>query len=385
MKICFDVSQTGAGKAGCGFYSHAMVQAMLELAPEHRYFLFPSFGDFYFDALMPVRNPYPGRNVRYGPRHLTREYARGFWNDTQLEAVLGQPEIVHSNNFWCPLQLKSSRLVYTFYDMGFTVDPDWTTETNRIGCFDGVFRSAMAADWVVAISEASRAHYLKIFPHFPADRVRVIYPCSRFIENSSKGRRPKTLIDITSGKFWLNVGTIEPRKNQYRLAESYASYLKKGGEAMPLVLVGGQGWLMDNFEKQVKTLGIENHVVMTGYVSDDELIWLYRNCYANMYPSLFEGFGLPVLEGMQFGAATITSDNSSLPEVAGSAAVLLNAEDTEAWADTMFRLSRDPAERHRLSMLATAQAERFEWKQSALALLDLYKEAVHSPKRSNLK
>src|SRR4030065_2953625 len=166
MHIGFDISQTGSGKAGCGYFAHALIKAMLELAPEHRYSLYPSFGDFYFDALMPFLNPYAGGHVHYGPRHLSRETARVFWNGPAVESVLNRPDIVHANNFWCPTQLASSRLIYTFYDMGFAVVPSWTTEGNRVGCFDGVFRSAMAAGWGVAIWEGSKAHYLWVFPHF---------------------------------------------------------------------------------------------------------------------------------------------------------------------------------------------------------------------------
>lgn len=381
MHIGFDISQTGAGKAGCGFFAHAMIQAMLELAPEHRYSLFPSFGDFYFDALMPIRNPYAGRNVQYGPRHLSRETARVFWTSPDVEASLDRPDIVHANNFWCPTQLVSSRLIYTFYDMGFAVEPAWTTEANRVGCFDGVFRSAMAADWVVAISEASRAHYLSVFPHFSEDRIRVIYPCSRFADSSAKGKRPKALENIPAGGYWLNVGTIEPRKNQRRLVEAYARYLALGGVPIPLVLAGGKGWLMEDFQKHLSELGIAAHTVMTGYVSDEELIWLYRNCYAHLYPSLFEGFGLPVLEGMQFGAPTLTSRATSILEVAGDAAILLAPEDTEGWEQAMLRLAANKLERDQLSAVALEQAGRFDWKRSAEALLQLYEEALASPKR----
>ena len=167
MHIGFDVSQTGSGKAGCGFYAHAILKAMLALAPEHRYSLFPSFGDFYFDELMPIRNPYSGRNVHYGPRHISRETARVFWTKPDVETSLGKPDIIHANNFWCPLAFKFSRLIYTFYDMGFAENPAWTTESNRVGCFDGVFRSAISADWVVAISNASRDHYADYFSPFP--------------------------------------------------------------------------------------------------------------------------------------------------------------------------------------------------------------------------
>ncbi len=381
MHIAFDISQTGTGKTGCGYFAHAMIKAMLELAPEQRFSLLPSFGDFYFNPLMAFLSPYSGPKVQYGPRHLWRDSAHAFWEKSNIEDSLGSPDIVHSNNFWCPLQLVSSRLIYTFYDMSFVVEPAWTKETNRVGCFDGVFRSAMAADWVVAISKASQTHYLNTFPNFPAKNIRVIYPCSRFSDPLEAGKRPKSVRAVQAGNYWLNVGTIEPRKNQRRLAQAYARYLALGGAPMPLVLAGGNGWLMQDFQQHLNNLGIAASVIMTGYVSDEELIWLYRNCYANLYPSLFEGFGLPVLEGMQFGAPTITSDSTSLTEVAGKAAILIDPEDVETWAQTMLRLSLNRAERDHWSTMAPVQAAKFSWNNSAASLLDLYDEAVHSPKR----
>jgi glycosyltransferase involved in cell wall biosynthesis len=150
---------------------------------------------------------------------------------------------------------------------------------------------------------------------------------------------------------------------------------------MPLVLAGGKGWLMEDFQKHLNELQIDAQIVMTGYVSDDELTWLYRNCYANLYPSLFEGFGLPVLEGMQFGAPTLTSNSTSIPEVAGDAAILLAPEDVDAWAQAMLGLAANRQERDRLSVAARGQAGRFDWKLSAAALLQLYEEALASPKR----
>jgi glycosyltransferase involved in cell wall biosynthesis len=381
MHISFDISQTGSGKTGCGYFAHAMIQAMLKLSPEHRYSLLPSFGDFWFDPLMPLQNPYPGHRVHYEPRHLTRGMASAFWGDAELEFALGGPDIVHSNNFWCPLRLTSSRLIYTFYDMAFMIEPAWTTETNRVGCFEGIFRSAVTADWVVAISKSSRAHYLSVFPSFPEKRIRVIYPCSRFSDLMTDGKRPKALRAISEGGYWLSVGTIEPRKNQRRLAEAYTRYLALGGIPMPLVFAGGKGWLMEDFQHHLTKLGIDASVIMLGYVSDEELIWLYRNCYANLYASLFEGFGLPVLEGMHFGAPTIASNSSSIPEVAGNAAVLLAPEDVEGWAQTMLRLSVNRNERDHWGDVAREQTAQFDWKRSAGSLLDLYEEATRSPKR----
>lgn len=381
MHIGFDVSQTGFRKAGCGFYAHSMIHAILAIAPENRYSLFSCFGDFYFDVLMSLLTPYRGCGVHYGPRIFTRQAARAFWTGPDVEAALGEPDIIHSNNFWCPIQLTSTRLIYTFYDMCFAENPDWSKETNRLGCFQGVFRSALAADWVVAISEYSRRRFLSFFPHFPEERVRVVYPCSRFADPAAMGVRHRALKGIAAGGFWLNVGTIEPRKNQDRLIEAYARYLSLGGPCMPLVLAGGKGWLMEGFQARLRDLGLAEQVLRIDYVSDEELVWLYRNCYANLFPSLYEGFGLPVLEGMQFGAPTVASDTTSIPEVTGEAALLLPPEDIDGWARALLRLATEQALCERLRMAARVQAARFDREGSATTLLLLYKEALVAPKR----
>ncbi|WP_291570944.1 glycosyltransferase [Bradyrhizobium sp.] len=227
---------------------------------------------------MPILTPYRGAQVHYGPRHLTRESARNFWNDAELEKAIGQLDIVHCNNFWAPIQISSSRVIYTIYDLGFAANADWTTEANRVGCFDGAFRSSVGADWAIAISENSRRHYLNVFPHFPGDRVRVVYPCSRFTDLTRQGSPPAGMKDHRSDEFWLSVGTIEPRKNQRLLAKAYARYLDAGGRPMPLVFAGGRGWMMEDFQDYLAELGILNHVELPGYVTDDEMIWLYRNC-----------------------------------------------------------------------------------------------------------
>lgn len=382
LHIGFDISQTGSQKAGCGYYTHAMIQAMIGIAPENRYSVFPSFGDFYFDPMMPLRNPYPGENVQFGPRHLTRESAGAFWNSSDLETAIGRPDIIHSNNFWMPLEIYSSKLIYTHFDLGFLQHPDWTTEPNRIGCFEGSFRSAVAADWVVTISEASRTHYVNTFPSFPADRIRVVYPCSRFSDVERKGTAPTNRGALDPDGFWLCVGTIEPRKNQRLLVTAFASYLRSGGRPMPLVFAGGKGWLMEDFEEYVSALGIQDHVKLLGYVTDDEMIWLYRNCYANFYPSIFEGFGLPVLEGMQFGAATVSSNSSSMPEVAGDAAILLSPSEAAPWAQTMLMLSKNSEQRSNLRAAGRKQANTFSWDRSASDMLSIYHEAADAPKRA---
>lgn len=382
MHIGFDVSQTGSGKAGCGYFAHQLAVSLLAEPSPHDWTFYPSFGDFWFDPRMVLaRAPAP---ARMGPRHVSRSAASRFWNAPLVESPLGHPQVVHANNFWCPTQMREARVVYTCYDLGFLVEPGWTSEENRAGCFEGMFRASLAADWIVAISEATRAHFLSAFPHFPAERVRVVYPSSRYGSNSAR-RRPRALAALEPGRFWLNVGTLEPRKNQHRLAAAYAAYLARGGPVMPLVLAGGKGWLMDDFAGHLRRLGIADRVVLAGYVDDDELAWLYANCYANLYPSRFEGFGLPVLEAMHLGAACIVSDASSLPEVAGSSALLVPPGDPAAWTEAMLRLAADPTLRARLRAAGPVRAAEFSAAASARRLLALYEEAVAAPKRLPLR
>ena len=133
----------------------------------------------------------------------------------------------------------------------------------------------------------------------------------------------------------LSVGTFEPRKNQRMLVDAYEIYVKRVKSPVKLVMAGGSGWLMDDFQEYIVEKGLEKHILLPGYVSDEELGWLYKNCRANFYPSHYEGFGLPVLEGMSLGAATVCSNRTSLPEVIGDAGFVLSPDKVKDWADVM--------------------------------------------------
>ena len=136
--------------------------------------------------------------------------------------------------------------------------------------------------------------------------------------------------------------------------------------------------MIEGFENQLETMGIADDVVLTGYVDDEALRWLYQNCFAFVYPSLFEGFGLPVLEAMSLGAPVITSSTSSIPEVADSSALLVNPEETDHIAAAMIRLSSTDEDRQALREGGYAQAKKFSWKQSAKRVLEIYGEVVAS-------
>ena len=380
MQIGFDISQTGANKAGCGFFADAIISALLKKNIIYDYTLFPSFGDFFFDFRLQNKTNYISENVTYGPSFISRGAASEFWTREDVESNISNIDIIHSNNFWCPQNLKKTKLIYTLYDMSFLVNPSWTTEANRIGCLDGVYKSSLNADLIIAISEFSRNHYLELFPYYPKERVRVVYPCSRFEPGNAHPRKPKTLANVETKCFILSVGTIEPRKNQLAIAEAYATYLRNGGRPYPLVFAGGSGWLMEGFEKSLDDLGIRNNVILTGYVSDEELVWLYKNCLVNIYMSFFEGFGLPVLEGMQYGAPTICSNTTSIPEVAGNGALIIDIDDAHGLVNILNSLILDGDKRNALSSAAQLQASKFQWDLSANKILEFYDEVKKSKK-----
>jgi glycosyltransferase involved in cell wall biosynthesis len=173
---------------------------------------------------------------------------------------------------------------------------------------------------------------------------------------------------------------LEPRKNVRRLLRAYATFLKRHGTALPLVLAGGKGWLEDDLEEFIGSLGIRENVRLLGYVSDEQLVWLYRNCFAFLYPSLFEGFGLPVLEALSLGAAVITSNTTSLPEVAGDAAWYVDPLQEEEIVQAMAGLASDGPRRNRLKELGPLQARKFSWEGCAAEVLAVYGEAVMGPK-----
>ena len=389
MKIGFDVSQTGAGKAGCGYFAEGLIRALKELASAvkggggHEYILYPAFGDLFWDpqcATATYSTSHPAFKRMKAPAGI--EESQRFWRAAgatpntgatpDFETRIGSPDLVHSNNFFCPRGLARARLVYTLHDLSFLVDPSWSTEPNRVGCLEGVFRASANADWIVANSDYTRRHFLETFPHYPAGRTAFVHPASRYGVDGPAGcplgPRPARFshLGVPSGPegFWLSVGSLEPRKNQRRLVEAYV----RSGSPLPLVLAGGSGWLMEDFARR-QTPG----VLLTGYVSDAELEWLYRNCFGFLYPSLFEGFGMPVLEALSLGAPAICSNTTSLPEVAGEAALLVDPLDTEALAAAMVRLAEKPL-RDRLRAAGPLQARRFSWEASARKLLAIYEE-----------
>jgi len=381
MKIGFDVSQTGQAKCGCGYFADGLIRELAAIDCVNEYLLYPAVGDLFWDPESAATFSCDRPNFRRLSLPTDFEASRQFWRKPQpnLEQTLGSPDVFHANNYYCPLGLRNARMLYTLYDLSFLHEPRWSTERNRVGCFEGVFRASWSADFFIAISRSTRKHFLSTFPHVAEDRIALVYPGSRF-EYLAAPARPERLRSLKPGGFWLAVGTIEPRKNYPRLLDAYRLLQARNADSLPLVIAGGKGWLCEDFNAQLHGMEPDRDLFLLGYVSDMELSWLFQNCFAFVYPSLFEGFGMPVLEALGFGSPVLCSQTSSLPEVGGDAAIYFDPMESESIAQAMSGLLRGDLSRERLKEAARHQAKQFSWTSSAAKAREVYEEVVKRPK-----
>lgn len=381
MKIGFDVSQTGNAKCGCGYFADGLIRELATHDCVNEYILYPAVGDFFWEpeAATTFACECPNFQRLSPPKDFYT--SRRFWRHPQpnFEQTLGSPDVFHANNYYCPKGLRNARLVYTLYDLSFLHEPSWSTEWNRIGCFEGVFRASWNADFFIAISRSTKTHFLSTFPHVAEDRIALVHPGSRF-EYLPASARPERFRNLKPGGFWLAVGTIEPRKNYPRLLDAYRLLRARTADRLPLVIAGGKGWLSEDFKAQLHGLEPDRDLFLLGYVSDMELSWLFQNCFALVYPSLFEGFGMPVLEALGFGSPVLCSQTSSLPEVGGDAAIYFDPLESESIAQAMIGLLRGDLSRERLKEAARRQAKEFSWTRSAARVREVYEEVVKRPK-----
>lgn len=375
MRIGFDVSQTAEEKAGCGFFADQLIRGLLRADKENEYLLYPAFYSYCHPSSKKSTRPGASNCRRHFEGMSYHDMVRG-WEARLPDRSewLGSPDIIHSNNFSCVKDHKA-KIVYTIYDVVPLVHPEFTTEENRLICFDGLFNASIYADQCIAISEFTKKEFLSCFPHYPEDRITVIPLGARSSINAvaNQGLRSKVYKKFNiRGEFWLGVGTIEPRKNYRLLIEAY----RETGDERPLVIAGGKGWLESGIGEEATRAGTEGRIKFLGYVSDAELSVLYSSCLAFIYPSFYEGFGLPVLEAMSCGAAVIASNTSSLPEVGGDAALYMDPYSKESLKEKMLLLAGNQALLRELRAKAVEHAKKFSWDEAARITLKVYERAL---------
>lgn len=306
---------------------------------------------------------------------------RRLWTHRALarEIIQRKPDVLFIPAHVLPFVLPFRRLppsVVTLHDVGYRYFPEAHTRFQRWYLEASTRWSAHAATRLIAVSQAT-AKDLTRFYHTPPNKIQVVHeayepcPAPSLGESSiafQQGQRP----------YALYVGTIQPRKNLARLIQAYFRLHEKSSLTWDLVLAGGTGWLSQALDEAVKQRGLADRIQFTGYVADEALPALYRNARFFCFPSLFEGFGLPILEAQSYGVPVMTANNSSLPEIAGDAAILVDPTDVDAIADAMLRLSQDEALRQRLIEAGYQNVKRFSWVKAAQETLAVLKAAARS-------
>lgn len=279
-----------------------------------------------------------------------------------------------------PLVGRSGKYVVTVHDVIPLILPETFTPRHRLVVRLALARVRRKADLVVVPSHAVKRDVVRRVG-LPEDRVVVTHEgCEpRFRPVRSEG----ALRDVAARyglppRYVLAVGTLEPRKNLTTLLEAFARLRRNGAvdADLRLVLAGARGWLDEPIFATVRSLGLENAVRFTGFVDDDDLPAVYSGAALFVFPSLHEGFGLPLLEAMACGVPVVTSNVSSMPEVAGAAATLVDPRDGEGLAAAIARSLRDAALRDRLREAGIARARQFSWEATARRTLDAYASLV---------
>jgi len=379
MRIAIDYTSALHQGAGIGRYTRELVRALARVDRENEYVL--CWAKDAGDRPPPEDVPAHSTLCRWP---LTERTLIWLWHRLRIplwaDLFTGSVDIFHSPDFTLP-PLRRAKGVLTVHDLSFLRVPECADPAQRRYLTATVPRSARRADALLADSENTRRDMVELLG-LPPHKITVVYPGvdPRFrpAGDDSDHERVRDRYGL-SGPFMLALGTLEPRKNLVRLLKAYAS-LRAGvqaGEAIPpLAFSGAVGWLVDEVFHLVDDLGLHDDVLFLGYVPDEDLPVLLRMAACLVYPSLYEGFGLPVLEALACGTPVVTSNVSSLPEVAGDAALYCDPHRVADIALAMQQVLANAELRRSLAGRGPQQAGRFTWDEAARRVLAVYRAVL---------
>jgi len=383
IRVGIDYTSAAFQSAGIGRHTRCTVRALAEIDHTNQYRLLVQGRRHTVLAQTagssPKRNRVsgiPNPNFAEVRTWLNERWWTRIWHRLRLPIAVdwltGPIDVFHSPDFTLPPVGRRTRTVVTIHDLSFVRLPQCFEPSLAKYLNEHVPRAIGRADWVLADSENTRQDAIELL-RAPADRTTVIYPGvePRFcpIDSAAELQRVRSKYGLPP-RFVLSVGTVQPRKNYGQLIKAFAQAELAEVE---LVVFGRKGWLYKDILTEASRLGIQHKVHFAGFIDDQDLPLAYNlaDCFA--FPSLYEGFGIPPLEAMACGTPVICADNSSLPEVVGDAGLLVDAQDTAAWANALDKATHDQELRQTMRARGLQRAQRFNWPRAGQALLDVYK------------
>ncbi|MDF2523229.1 MAG: mshA 3 [Clostridiales bacterium] len=367
MKIGVDARFLAATKSGVGYYVSSILEQLAEIDKKNEYYLYSncSLGNIFSNSRFP----------NFHHRIAESSYAN-WWLQMIVPGLLEQDEIdvFWGGGFVLPIRGSRVKKVVTIHDFVFARFPDMLPARQVLHLKFGVPVYVSKADHVLVDSE-STARDLRQLCNYPADKITVAHLAARetFFTSLTKPQIDNVLLKYKlSPGYLLFVGTIEPRKGVDTILKALALYKQRNGETPNFVAVGQIGWKVKQIPELVKQLGLEANVRFLEYVPDEDLPALYQGAKLLVYPSLYEGFGLPVAEAMASGLPVITSNASSLPEVGGDAAMFVSPGNEEELATALERIRNNPELLNEMVEKGYRQVCRFSWRQTAEKTLAVF-------------
>lgn len=384
MRVGIDYTSAATQGAGIGRYTRELMRALLALPSDNFYSL------FYASRQRIQQSAFSNQHstIRRLPFH--DKWLMRAWQRLRLpipvELIVGKVDLFHSPDFTLPPTLPGVPTLLTVHDLSFIRDPDSAWPSLRAFLDQAVPRSVKRATHVLADSQATKDDLVELFGT-PAGKITVLYSG---VDARFAPVRDRAEIDRVCTKyqlpqpFILSVGTLQPRKNYGRLIEAFARVIQHpersggsgGRDIWHLVITGGKGWMVETIFELVQRLGLEGRVHFPGFVDDADLPALYSAAELFAYVSLYEGFGLPLLEAMACGTPVIGSNTSSLPEVIGEAGLQVDPRSVDDIARDLWRMMDQPELRERSIGLGRERAKLFTWDKAARELLAIYDRMV---------
>lgn len=361
MHICIDVSPTAQKHAGLGRYAGEIARTLAADAEINLSLFYNREGNA---ELPDYLSHVPHQTVNIGNKPWRMGVFTSRLTRWPLDTVFGATEIFHATNHLLA-HFRQARTVYTLHDLIFLRYPEHHKSYNRWYLTLTMPHYLKAADAIITPSECSKQDALEFYD-LPEQKIKVIYeaaaPHFKPTPDPTALQRVQQKYNVPD-KFILHVATIEPRKNLNRLLDAFKAILIDQPQ-LKLVFIGKKGWLYDSFFEHIKELGLEDCVVFPGYVDEADLPVFYQLAEVFVFPSLYEGFGLPPLEAMSCGVPVVCSNSSSLPEVVGDAGLLVDPTDTAALAEAVRSVLDDADLRADLQQRSLRQAAKFSWEKA---------------------
>jgi len=373
MRIGIDATAIITYPSGISVYTLNLIRALTQIDKYNNYILFYTIG--MHSRARPVF--FPQSNFKSSAKFLPERFKRAIMKFTPLSFshLIGNIDLFHSIDYKAVKLTRGERWIATIHDLIFILFPENITKCYLKTIMDYAENYLPRADYIITDSECSKRDIINIL-NWPEDRISVVYGAVNFRIQPGARQKAQEILGFNQ-PYILTVSTFEPRKNYSRLFRAFDRLKAIYKQPIKLVAAGTLGWLYDDIFNTHRKCRFSDDIVILTNVSNAQLGILYSGAEFFVYPSIYEGFGLPILEAQYMGKAVLAGNNSSIPEVVGDSALLVNVKDEEELVRGMLTLLEDPDLRTKLVQKGYSNLRRFSWEKTAQETLSVYERVFH--------